>query len=100
MRDVLPKDKWIRHRMTHVAIMIPTEHGKIFTDQTKRTIKNADEECWGGNASRRLPDTLVSHTYHWKEINSHIGNGRDIERRKRKIETYLQHVNSIVNFST
>ena len=40
--------------MTHVAIvgrakniegMIPAEHGKIFTDQTKCTIKNTDEEC-------------------------------------------------------
>ena len=40
--------------------MIPTEHGKIFADQTKRTIKNTDEECWSGDASRTFSESLVA----------------------------------------
>ena len=71
MRDSLPKDKWVRHRATHVAVVgrakilvgiFSAEDGKIFTDQTKCTIKNADEECWSGDASKKLPEILVAHT--------------------------------------
>ena len=49
MRDSLPKDKWVRHRATHVSVVgrakimlgiFSTEHGKIITDQTKHAIKN------------------------------------------------------------
>ena len=42
--------------------MIPTEHVKMFTNQTKCTIKNVDEECWSGDASKKLPEILVAHT--------------------------------------
>ena len=48
--------------------MIPTEHVKMFTNQTKCTIKNVDEECWSGDASKKLPEILVAHTQCWEEV--------------------------------